>query len=154
MKSPSGPTNTDTPPFFAAHSTRRSSNSARIGRAGGSTSAPTKHVVSAASASDSRNDTGASTSGIHRASDWRAASSATRVQRSRFASRSPPAMRTIVRSEMTGTMRLAPSSVAFSIVQSQREPFVTQANRVSGGSAGRSSRDSAPDARSAPPECS
>ena len=34
------------------------------------------------------------------------------------------------RSEITGTMRDTPSSTAFSIVQSQREPLVTQANSV------------------------
>lgn len=65
------------------------------------------------------------------ASDWRAASSAMRCQRSRFAARSATGIRTIVRSEMTGTMRVTPSSVAFSIVQSQREPLVTQAKSVS-----------------------
>ena len=36
------------------------------------------------------------------------------------------------RSEITGTMRATPNSTAFSIVQSQRDPFVTQAKSVSG----------------------
>ena len=38
----------------------------------------------------------------------------------------------MVRSEITGTILVTPSSVAFSIVQSQRDPLVTQAKSVSG----------------------
>ncbi len=53
-----------------------------------------------------------------------------RNHRSRLAARSDFGMRTIVRSEMTGTMHVTPSSVAFSIVQSQREPLVTHAKSV------------------------
>ena len=101
------------------------------GRGGGFVSAPTKHVVSRKSGNDSAKETGSWISGIHFASDWRAASSAMRIQRARFASRSSAPILTIVRAETTGTIRVTPSSVAFSIVQSQREPFVTHAKSVS-----------------------
>ena len=73
-----------------------------------------------------------------------------RSQRSRFAARPDFGIRTIVRSDTTGTIRVAPSSVAFSIVQSQRDPFVTQANSVSG--TGRGAEATGPFGRSAPPE--
>ena len=100
------------------------------GSGGGFVSAPTKQVVSRTSASASLKSTASQISGSHFASDWRAASSAIRIHRSRFAARSACGMRTIVRSLMTGTIRVTPSSVAFSIVQSHREPLVTQANKV------------------------